>query len=49
MVSEAKDEATKGTRLKIVSPKQMLQRLPRALAQLKERNNSFFVSIKRNY
>ena len=49
MVSEAKHEATKGTRLKIVSPKQMLLRLPIALAQVNTGNNSFFVSIKRNY
>ena len=30
----------KGTRLKILSPKQMLQRLPIALAQVKAGNNS---------
>ena len=28
MVSEAKHKATKGTRIKILTPKQMLQRLP---------------------
>ena len=37
---EAKYKATKGTGLKILSPKQMLQRLPIALAQVKARNNS---------
>ena len=31
---------TKGTGLKILTPKQMLQRLPIALAQVKARNNS---------
>ena len=31
MVSEAKPKATKGTGLKILTPKQMLQRLPIAL------------------
>ena len=35
MVDEAKHEATKGTRLKILTPKQMLQILPIALAQVK--------------
>ena len=40
MVSEAKLEATKGTGLKILTPKQMLQRLPIALAQVKAGNNS---------
>ena len=40
MVSEAKTKATKGTRRKILSPKQMLQRLPIALAQVKADNNS---------
>ena len=51
----------KGKGLKILTPKQMLQRLPIALAQVKTGNNSksllseirknclFFVSIKRNY
>ena len=40
MMSEAKTKATKGTGLKILTPKQMLQRLPIALAQLKTGNNS---------
>ena len=40
MVSEAKHKATKGTGLKILTPKQMLQRLQIALAQLKPSNNS---------
>ena len=40
MTSEAKHEATKGTRLKILTPNQMLQRLPIALAQVKAGNNS---------
>ena len=40
MVSEAKTKATKGTGLKILTPKQTLQRLPTALAQLKAGNNS---------
>ena len=40
MVSEAKNKATKGTGLKILTPKQMLQRLPIALAQVKAGNNS---------
>ena len=40
MMSEAKTKATKGTGLKILTPKQMLQRLPIALAQLKAGNNS---------
>ena len=40
MVSEAKIKATKGTELKILTPKQMLQRLPIALAQVKAGNNS---------
>ena len=46
MMSEAKYRATKGTGLKILTPKQMLQRLPIALAQVKAGNNSeslFFV------
>ena len=37
---EAKVKATKGTRFKILSPKQMLQRLPVALAQVKTGSNS---------
>ena len=40
MMSEAKLKATKGTGLKILTPKQMLQRLPIALAQVKAGNNS---------
>ena len=40
MISEAKEKATKGTGLKILTPKQMLQRLPLALAQIKSGNNS---------
>ena len=43
-ISEAKTKAkqneTKGTALKILTPKQMLQRLPIALAQVKAGNNS---------
>ena len=37
-MSEAKYKATKGTGLKILTPKQMLQRLPIALAQTKAGN-----------
>ena len=37
MVSEAKNKATEGTRLKILTPKQMLQRLP--IAQVNAGNN----------
>ena len=44
MLSDAKYDArknkTEGTGLKILSPKQMLQRLPIALAQVKAGNNS---------
>ena len=40
MMSEAKPKATKGTGLKILTPKQMLQRLLIALAQVKGGNNS---------
>ena len=40
MMSEAKTKTTKGTGLKILTPKQMLQRLPIALAQVKASNNS---------
>ena len=40
MMSDAIYRATKGTRLKILPPKQMLQRLPVALAQVKVGNNS---------
>ena len=37
---DAKQNETKGTGLKILIPKQMLQRLPIALAQVKAGNNS---------
>ena len=37
---EARRQAKKGTGLKILSPKQMLQRLPIALAEIKAGNNS---------
>ena len=40
MASEAKNKATKRTGLKILTPKQMLQRLPIALSQVKTGNNS---------
>ena len=40
MISEAKHEATKGKGLKILTTKQMLQRLPVALEQVKAGNNS---------
>ena len=40
MVSEAKNKAPKGTGLKILTPKKLLQRLPIALAQVKAGNNS---------
>ena len=40
MMSEAKVKATKGTELKILTPKQMLQRLAIALVQAKAGNNS---------
>ena len=40
MMSEANVKATKGTELKILTPKQMLQRLAIALAQAKAGNNS---------
>ena len=40
MMFEAKYRATKGTGRKIKAPKQMLQRLPIALAQVKAGNNS---------
>ena len=39
-MSEAKTKATKGTGIKILTPKQMLQRLRIALAQVKAGNNS---------
>ena len=37
---DAKQNETKGTLLKTLTPKQMLQRLPIALAQVKAGNNS---------
>ena len=37
---DAKQNETKETGLKILTPKQMLQRLPLALAQVKAGNNS---------
>ena len=37
---EAKQNKTEGAGLKILTPKQMLQRLPIALAQVKAGNNS---------
>ena len=37
---DARNNETKGTELKILTPKQMLQRLPIALAQVKAGNNS---------
>ena len=40
IMSEAKIKVAKGTGLKILTSKQMLQRLPLALAQIKEGNNS---------
>ena len=40
MVSEAKTKATKGAGLRILTPKQILQRLQIALAQLKAGSNS---------
>ena len=40
MISEAKNKATKGTGIKILTPKQMPQRLPIDLAQVKAGNNS---------
>ena len=40
MASEAKTKATTGTGLKILTPKQMLQRLTIALAQVQAGNNS---------
>ena len=40
MMSEIKYRVTNGTGLKILTPKQMLQRLPIALAQVKSGNNS---------
>ena len=40
MVSDAKNQAIKGTGLKVLTPKQMFQRLPIALAEVKAVNNS---------
>ena len=40
MILEAKNKATKRTGLKILTTKQMPQRLPIALAQVKAGNNS---------
>ena len=37
---KAKQDKTEGTGLKILTPKQMIQRLPIALAQIKAGNNS---------
>ena len=39
MVSEAKNQASKGDKLKILIPNQMLERLPIALVQVKAGNN----------
>ena len=39
-IYKSKQNETKGTGLKILTPKQMLQRLPIALAQVKAGNNS---------
>ena len=39
-IYKTKQNVTKGTGLKILTPKQMLQRLPIALAQVKAGNNS---------
>ena len=39
MVSEAKTKATKGAGLRILTPKQILQRLQIALAQVKAGSN----------
>ena len=40
MLSDAKQNETKAKGLKILTPKQMIQRLPIALAQVKAGNNS---------
>ena len=40
IISEAKDRTKHGEGLKILTPKQMLQRLPIALAQVKSGNTS---------
>ena len=39
MMSEAKAKANKGSRIKMLTLKQMLQRLPVAIAQVKAGNN----------
>ena len=39
-IYRSKHDKTKGTRLKMLTPKQMIQRLPIALAQVKAGNNS---------
>ena len=39
-IYKSKENETKGTGLKILTPKQMFQRLPTALAQVKAGNNS---------
>ena len=45
------EELKKGTGLKVLTPKQMLQRLPIALAQIKTGNNSgsLFIEIRQIY
>ena len=40
IMSETKYRATKGTGIQILTPQEMLQRLPIALAQVKPSNNS---------
>ena len=40
IMSETKYRATKGTGIEILTPKEMLQRLPIAVAQVKPSNNS---------
>ena len=40
MISEAKLKATKGTRLKTLTPKQLLQRIPIPFAKVKAGNNT---------
>ena len=40
LITMQNQNETKGKRLKILTPKQMLQRLPIALAQVKAGNNS---------
>ena len=39
-IYKSKQNETKGTGLKVLTPKQMLQRLPTAVAQVKAGNNS---------